>query len=238
MEMNAVTAVVPRHTVTDLIGGARAMLPWLVGVVPFGMVIGVTIGAGTVDHAVGVATGPLIYSGSAQLAALDMIERGAAPLITVTTVLSLNARLIFYSGGMAAHWRGTSRRFRLVASALLVDPSYAVGQAGYADHGGRRGHLHYVGGGAALFAAWHFAILTGLLVGAAVPPALHLEHAVPLFLVAEVAHACRTRPELAAATIGGITAVAGHGLPLHAGPLLGILAGIVAGSAASPRASR
>lgn len=219
-------------------GGARAMLPWLVGVVPYGVVIGVTISAGTVDTATGVATGPAIYSGSAQLAALDMLERSATPAVAVATVLALNARLAFYSGGMAPHWRGTSRRFRLLAAALLVDPSYAVGRAGYAEHGAHRGHRHYLGAALTLFVAWHAAIVTGLLVGSGVPEGLHLEHAVPLFLVAEVARSARTRPAVLAAAVGGLVAVSGSGLPLHAGPLAGIGAGIAAGRVASRRSGR
>lgn len=231
---NAVTShrrdtAADRRTRADLLDGARAMAPWLVGVIPYGLVIGVTVGASTVDAATGLATSVTIYSGSAQLAAIEMLERGATPIVAITTVLAINARLVFYSGSIAPHWRGTSRTFRTVASYLLVDPSYAVGKAGYAH--GRPRHMHYLGGAITLWFAWQAAIVTGFLAGAGVPASLHLEYAVPLFLVAEVAHGARTHPARTAAAVGALTAIAGTGLPLHAGPLLGIVAGIAAACA-------
>lgn len=220
---------------SELFGGARAMLPWLVGVFPYGLVIGVTVGASSVDPTAGLATGATIYSGSSQLAAIDMLAHGAAPIVAIATVLAINARLVFYSGSMAPHWRGTSRSFRVLASYLLVDPSYAVGKAGYED--GRPRHLHYLGGGITLWVAWQVAMVTGFLAGARVPESLHLEYAVPLFLVAEVAHSARTSPTRTAAAVGALVAVCGVGLPLRAGPLAGIIAGIAAATAVDRRRS-
>jgi predicted branched-subunit amino acid permease len=210
----------------EVLAGARAMLPWLVGVVPYGLVIGVTIGASTVDTSAGLATGVTIYAGSAQIAAIDLLARGAGPAVVIAAVLAINARLIFYSGSIAPHWRGTSRTFRVLGSYLLVDPSYAVGKDGYLDRSERHGHLHYLGGAVTLWLAWQIAIVTGLVVGAGVPPELQLHYAVPLFLVAEVAHKAKTRPTIAAAAVGATIAVVGSDLPFHSGQLVGIVAGL------------
>jgi predicted branched-subunit amino acid permease len=217
----------------ELIDGGRTMVPWLVGIVPYGLVIGATVGASSMAPAAGLATGATIYSGSSQLAAIDLVERGAAPIVAIATVLAINARLIFYSGSMAPHWQGTSRWFRVVASYLLIDPSYAVGKAGYAD--GHPRHLHYLGAGLTLWVSWQVAILGGYVAGTRVPATLHLEHAVPLFLVAEVAHSARTSPTRTAAAVGALVALGGSGLPLHAGPLAGIVAGIAAACAVDRR---
>jgi predicted branched-subunit amino acid permease len=222
------TTPIPRlSTPRPFIDGAAAMGPWLVGIVPFGLTIGMTIGAGPVAPSVGLATGVTIYSGSAQLAAIDLLGQGAAPVVVIAAVLAINARLVFYSGSMAAHWRGTSRRFRALASYLLVDPSYAVGKAGYLEPGAR-GHAFYLGAAGALWVAWQGALVTGLVVGESVPAGLRLDYAVPLFLVAEVAHRARTRPAITAGIVGGATAVVGTSLPLHSGPLAGIVAGLAA----------
>ncbi|MCO8125925.1 AzlC family ABC transporter permease [Acidimicrobiia bacterium EGI L10123] len=210
----------------DLLAGARAMLPWLVGVVPFGLMVGITVGSSSIDHGAGLATGVTIYAGSAQLAAISLLEQGAAPAVAVATVLAINARLVFYSASMAPRWQGTSAWFRASASYLLIDPSYAVGAAGYDRHPGCRGNRHYIGAALVLWAAWQLSIIAGYLAGAGVPEALHLEHAIPLFLLAELGHSVRGRPALTAAAVGALVAVVGSGLPLHAGPLLGIAAGI------------
>jgi hypothetical protein len=76
---------------------------------------------------------------------------------------------------MAPHWQGSSRACRVLASHLLVDPSYAVGKSGYED--GRPRHLHYLEAGITLWLAWQAAIVTGFVAGARVPDSLHLEHA-------------------------------------------------------------
>ncbi len=233
----AVSAPAPTTARTHLLSGARAMLPWLVGVVPFGLVVGITVGSSSIDHGAGLATGVTIYSGSAQLAAISLLDQGAAPIVAVATVLAINARLVFYSASMAPNWRRTSPWYRATASYLLVDPSYAVGAAGYERHPGGRGHLHYLGAAVTLWVAWQAAITVGFLAGAGVPESLQLEHAIPLFLVAELGNGTRGRPAVTAAAVGALVATVAHGLPLHVGPLLGIVAGIAAASATERKSS-
>src|SRR5204863_330452 len=53
--------------------GARDMAPLLGGLVPFGMAIGVAIAASPLDHAVGWATGPVLFSGGSQLTANELL---------------------------------------------------------------------------------------------------------------------------------------------------------------------
>ena len=81
----------PRSRRNDLIGGTQAMLPWLVGVVPFGMVVGMTARTSDVSTAVGLATGATIYSGSAQLTAIGLIGDVASIAVVVASVLIINA---------------------------------------------------------------------------------------------------------------------------------------------------
>jgi predicted branched-subunit amino acid permease len=230
--MTATTALtVPVEDTTtsaraDFAAGTWAMLPWLVGVVPFGLMVGITVGSSSIDHGAGLATGFTIYAGSAQLAAISLLEQGAGPAVVIATVLAINARLVFYSASMAPRWQGTTAWFRAAASYLLIDPSYAVGTAGYDRHPGCRGHHHYLGAGLVLWVAWQAAIGAGYLAGAGVPDGLQLEYAIPLFLLAELGRSVRGRPALTAAAVGALVAVVGSGLPLHTGPLLGIAAGI------------
>ena len=145
----------------DVAAGARAMVPWLAGIVPFGLVIGVSAAQADVPALAGWLTGPLIYAGSAQLATIGMLSAGAAPMAVVAVALVINVRLIFYSATMARHWRGTPWWWRLVAGYLLVDPSVAVGLDGYRRLGRGRGHAHYLGGAVLLWVCWLAAIGAG-----------------------------------------------------------------------------
>lgn len=205
------------------------MLPWLVGVVPFGMVVGVTARTSDVSTAVGLLTGATIYSGSAQLTAIGLIEDGASIAVVVASVLIINARLLLYGSSIGTHWSGDGPGFRAGAAYLLVDPSYVVGMHRYEDPVDRTGspHVHYVAAGVTLWVAWHAAMLAGALIGGGLPEWLPFEHVVSLFLLAEAVQTTRTRPALTAAAIGGVVAVAGTDLPLHSGLLVAVAAGIV-----------
>ena len=214
----ASTAGPPVDRRAEVVGGIRAMLPWLVGVVPFGLVVGMTSTANGFSIAYGLATGATIYSGTAQITAIELGAQGAAVWVAVASVLAINARLVLYSSAIAPRWRGTSHRYRALAAYLLVDPSFAVG-----DHRYRRqvagGHVFYLAAAITLWGAWHVAIAIGATAGAVVPSSWGLEYVVPLFLLAEV------------------VAVAARGLPMHTGILVAILCGALAGTTVDRRRS-
>ena len=218
----------------DIAAGARAMVPWLAGVVPFGLVIGLSAARADVPTLAGWLTGPLIYSGSAQVATIGMLDAGAAPVVVVTAALIINIRLIFYSATMARHWRGTPWWWRLVAAYLLVDPSVAVGLDGYRRLSRGRAHAHFLGGAVLLWVCWLAAIGVGATVAAGLPAWLHLEFVMPLFLIGEtvpkLADPARRRAIFAAATVALLALSA----PLQLGIALAIAAGITAGATTRP----
>ena len=212
------------------LAGARAMLPWLVGVVPFGLTIGVTIAESSLDPITGWLTGPLVYAGSAQLIGIGLLDHGAAPIVVVATILVVNARLVVYSGAMAPRWANTTRSFRAVAAYLLIDPSFAVGAGEYdrqAEPGaGCAAHFHYLGAGLTLWVAWQTAIGVGIVAGDALPDTSLLALVVPYYLIAEVVRVSRTRPAVGAAVVGAAVAVAASSLPMHSGAAVAIVAGV------------
>jgi 4-azaleucine resistance transporter AzlC len=221
---------------SDLAAGARTMTPWLAGIVPFGLAIGFSAAQADIPALAGWLTGPLIYAGSAQVAAIGMLNAGAAPVVVVAAVLIINVRLIFYSAAMARHWRGTPWWWRLVAAYLLIDPSFAVGLDGYGRLGRDRAHAYYFGGAALLWVSWLAGIGAGATAGGALPAWLHLEFVMPLFLIGEavpkLAHSAQRRAIFAAAAVALLALSA----PLQLGIALAIAAGIAAGLTARPDA--
>ena len=146
----------------DAVAGAQAMVPWLLGVAPFGLVVGVSAARADIPTLAGVLTGPVIFGGSAQVATIELLDAGAAPLVVVGTVLIINLRLVLYSAAMAAHGRGTPWWWRAGAAYLLIDPSFAVGTEGYRRFAERgRAHAYYLGGAAVLWFGWLAAIVVG-----------------------------------------------------------------------------
>lgn len=223
----------------DLLSGATAMLPWLTGIVPFGLVIGVRASSADIPTLAGLLTGPLLFGGSAQLAAIDLLDTGAAPVIVIGAVLAINLRFVLYSATMAPHWRGMPRWWQGVAASVLVDASVAVGVDGYAGAGDRtRGHRHYLGGAAVLWIAWMTAMALGATLGARLPGALHLELVIPLFLAGEVAARITSRAAAHAAVTAACVGALGVAAPFHLGPMLAVGAGVAVGLLADRRWAR
>jgi predicted branched-subunit amino acid permease len=211
--------------------GVRAMLPMLVGVAPFGLVIGVTVAELGLPHLAGWSLGWLVYAGSAQLAAVGLLAGSASAVVVIASVVVINLRLALYSAAMASHWRGTSTVWRLVASYLLVDPSFAVGTESYDGSRPRRqAHLHYLGAALVLWVGWLTVIGIGVTAGATLPTEVRLETVGPLYLVTRVVMSSRTAAARAGVGVAVVTAVGASLLPLHLGPAVGMTAGLLAGS--------
>jgi predicted branched-subunit amino acid permease len=214
---------------SDLAAGARTMVPWLAGIVPFGLVIGVSAAQAGIPALAGWLTGPLIFAGSAQLATIGMLDAGAVPMAVVAVALVINVRLIFYSATMAPHWRGTPWWWRLAAGYLLVDPSVAVGLEGYRRLGRSRGHAHYLGGAVLLWVSWLAAIGTGMTAGTGLPAWLHLEFVIPLYLVGQAMSRLADPALRRAILVAAAVALLALPAPLQLGITLAIATGVVAG---------
>jgi branched chain amino acid efflux pump len=214
----------------DFVAGARAMVPWLPGVAPFGLVIGVSVSQTHLPPGAGWLTAPVMFGGSAQVAAIQLLDAGAAPVAVIVTAMVINLRLALYSAAMARYWRGTPLWWRLLGGYLLVDPSFAVGIARYENEPDRRrGHAHYLGGGVVLWVGWLAAVAIGARVGASVPSGLHLEMLVPLFLIGELVPKLRQLPTRWAMVVSSGVALLCLTVPLHLGIAIGIVAGMTAG---------
>ena len=225
-----------RHVDPAAWHGARAMLPWLAVVAPLGLVVGATSAANGLPVSLTLVSGALIFNGPAQLAAIELIGGGAGIAAVVATVVMMNLHLLILGSSIAPHWRATSTRFRLLASSVLIDPTFIEGDRRYrSDLGG--GHAFYLGAAAALAVAWHTAIVIGAVAGAMVPTSARIEWILPLFVLAEVVQRLRTPSMIAAGAAGGGAAFLTSALPMNGGVLVAILSAAAVGIAMERGAS-
>lgn len=240
----------PSTTRTELLAGAKAVAPMLVGVIPFGLVAGAgpaTTGLGG-ETAIGLSM--LVFAGASQLAAADVLADGGAALVAVVAACTINLRMVLYSASLAPYLAHVPLRRRLFMAYLLTDQAYAISvtrwnaEAGTALEGGpppepERRVPFYLGGALLLWVNWQIVTIIGVLVGNAVPDSLPLDFAVPLVFLVMLVPAITSRPAAVAAVIGGGAAV----LSLEAGAdhlsvLIGAIAGIAAGAAAEAAQDR
>jgi len=210
--------------------GARAQIPILVGVVPFGMIYGaLAINAG-LPASLAQAMSAVVFAGSAQFIAVPLFEAGATPLVLVFTTFIVNLRHMLYSTSLAPHIRHLSSGWKLLLAYLLTDEAYVVGIQRYQDDGNSpHKHWYFLGTGLALWATWQTATAIGVFLGARVPAGWGLDFALAVTFIAMLIPSLTSRPVLAAALVGGVVAVLANGLPHELGLLLAVLLGILAG---------
>jgi predicted branched-subunit amino acid permease len=207
--------------------GARAMLPVLVGIVPTGLAVGAGLSAAGVPFGPGLLSAATVYGATSQLVMADAVGRGAPVLLTVAIVAIVSARLVFYGVGVGRRFCEASTAFRWLAPLLIVQPLHAVIDARLARPASlAERSAYFLGGGLTLWASWQVAHAAGMLLGSVVPPALSLDAALPMCLVAVVAPALRDRAVWMAALAAAVGAVVLCGLPFGLGAVVGACVGI------------
>jgi predicted branched-subunit amino acid permease len=212
--------------------GVRDVAPLLAGYVPFALVIGVTIAAADPVGARWLST-ILILGGSAQLLTLELLDGGAALPLVILAGLVTHARLLAYSASLAPAWAVRSRSFRLVAAALLIDPTWALATRHLAR--GARHHRAYVlGAGLGLAIGWVAVVTVGVVAGTRL---VGLVDGVPVIgLVAPLSLSTIVAPQLVdrrVARVAGSAAVVGlltAGWPAGAGLVVAVAVAVGAGS--------
>jgi len=212
----------------------REILPMLVGIAPFGILIGLTIGTHPVGVAAGLGSAALYYGGTGHLAVLQMVTVGAGPPAVLVGIAVINARLLLYGAALAPRFADQPRWFRWLGPLTLIDQTYALATA-RPELGGAAFRRYWLTLGWTMGVGWIVGHVVGLVAGPVLPAWLPLGIAAPAILVGLLVPHLRRRTGLAAAVVGGIVAAAASPLPPGVGTLLGAVAGIAAGMLAGRR---
>ncbi len=228
------TPVARRSPMAAAREGVRDITPMVIGVVPFGLAIGASIGASSLTTAQGIATGPVILAGAAQLSTITMLDAGAAPLVIILSALMINARLLLYSTSLAPWFAGEPLRRRLVLAVPVIDQLYFTClprfERGDLDADGRR--WYYAGAGAWLASAWVASQAVAIVAGAQLPDWLGLRVAAPLALAGLLAKSVTTRRATTAGVVAAVVTLVAVDLPFHSVVLVATLVAVAVASLA------
>jgi 4-azaleucine resistance transporter AzlC len=213
----------------DFRRGVRDVVPMLVGVTPFAVVSGIAAVEAGLDVSQAVGLSVIVFAGASQLAALELLGRDTPIGIVVVTAVVINLRMLMYSASIAPYLRDVSARVRAGLAYVLTDQAYALSLTAFRSDRPVDRTAYYLGVAVALWAVWQVATVGGIVLGSGVPDAWGLEFAVPLIFLALLVPAIEDRQTGLAAVVGGTVAVAGTGLPLNLGLLVGASGGIAAG---------
>jgi 4-azaleucine resistance transporter AzlC len=197
--------------------GARRVVPFSIAVLGFGMSFGVLARPemGAVAPIVMSAT---TFAGSAQFAAVSILNAGGTLAAAVVAAILLNVRYGPIGVSVAPSLRG-SRWSRFVRAQLVVDETWALSADG---HGGHDPNM-IVAAGLVLYAAWVGGTAIGVLFGDLIgdPARLGLDAAFPaLFLALLTPNLNRAEARIAAVLGAAIslalTPIAPPGVPIIA----------------------
>jgi 4-azaleucine resistance transporter AzlC len=207
------------------------MAPILLGIVPFGLIAGISAVSVGLSPLHGVGMSILVFAGASQLAALQLIGRDAPFLVVAATALIINARFVMYSASLAPHFDGASTGRKALLAYLLTDQAYAFSIRRYAerDETVLARLSYYLGAAITLWVTWQISTAVGAFVGTSIPDAWSLDFAIPLVFIALLVPAIRDRADGVAAGIAAVLAVLLVGLPYNLGLPLAATTGIVAG---------
>ena len=217
-------------------GGVRGTLPLITSVAPFGLLFGALGMAAGMKGGAAQGMSLLVFAGSSQLIATQLITGGAGALVLLLTTLVVNLRHVLYGLSLAPHMTKLSRGWKWLLAYFMTDETFAVAITRYnlkEDVPPPNLHWFYLGSGLTLWSSWQVSTLIGILIGAnaRIDPALGLDFTVAVTFIALVAPTIVDRAALAAALVGGVAAVLLADLPLKLGLVAAALLGILAGMA-------
>lgn len=208
----------------------QASLAAAPGLIAWGLIAGVAAVAAGLSPLAAMAMCIIVYAGSAQLAALQMLATGTPLAVVFLAALVINSRFVLFSLSMSHHLPGLSLRKRLAFSYLLSDNGYASTIARFAYHPAEpHKDAYLLGTCIVVWVSWQLGTSLGVLAGSALPASWALEFTVPLTFLALGVSVIRDRPMVLAALVAGVVALLAWHLPHRLGLLLASAAGIAAG---------
>jgi predicted branched-subunit amino acid permease len=208
-------------------------LPFLLVLVPFGILFGVTATEAGLNLTETMLFTIVVIAGASQFTALQLMQDNVPTLIVLATALAVNLRMAMYSAsltpalGQAPLWQ------RALIAYFLVDATYACAVTRFE----REPHwtlaqrtAYFFGTVVTVCPAWYGLTLTGALIGSAIPGWLALDFAVPICFLAMIGPMLRTVAHLAAALTSVTLALALAFVPYSMGLLIAALLAMIVGA--------
>ncbi|ABL68543.1 AzlC family ABC transporter permease [Paracoccus denitrificans] len=179
-------------------------LPFILVLLPFGMLFGVVATDAGLDLPQILGFTVLVLAGASQFTAVQLMTDHAPALVIIVSAIAVNLRMAMYSASLVP-WLGRARpRDRAWIAYVLVDQSYALAIQHYEKH--PRLNLeqrigYFLGAVLATCPIWLLATLLGVWLGQAIPEDWALDFAMPITFLALIAPMLRSPAHLAAALV-------------------------------------
>jgi 4-azaleucine resistance transporter AzlC len=211
-------------------GAIRAFIPVTLGIIPFGVVFGVSAAEIGINAVEGIGMSMIMFAGAAQLVTVELLKNDAAVWVIVLSALVVNVRFVIYSASLTLHFKSIPFAQKLLAAYFITDQPYAMSIAYFNEYpDAPHKFWYYLGHAIGLWVTWVISSAVGLIVGAVIPESWSLGFVIPLMFIGLVTPAIRGRSYLVSAVVSGTTVVALHSMPNNLGLMVAIALGILSG---------
>ncbi|MDQ1081354.1 AzlC family ABC transporter permease [Pseudoroseomonas cervicalis] len=188
---------------------AQALAP---GVLLYGVVFGILASEAQLSALAATLTSALVYSGSAQMAALQVWRDNAGLLPLFAAILLMNARYLLYGASLRPWLEGLPPGTAYGTLFFLGDGNWALAMAERAE--GREDAGFLFGSGVAMFLPWVGGTLAGRLAGGLLgdPARFGMDFMLVAFSAALLVGLWRSRADLAPIAAAALAAALLHGL--------------------------
>jgi predicted branched-subunit amino acid permease len=215
--------------------GFRSVTAGVIGVWLWGIVTALAMVKSGLSLPDSVVMTLLVYSGTAQLAALPLIATGASLLAIATTAILVSLRFVLYSAIVAKHFGHFPLGKRLLIGYLTIDS----GLAAYTTHQNPRWtpqqQLHFWAGcNLPVWVFWQLGALLGIALAAFLPASKAYAFVGLLAILAMVPPLIKNRQSTACAVSAATVAAIGYQWPTGVATFLAVLAGVAAAMLVAP----
>ena len=223
-------------TTAGLWRGARDGIPLGVGIFVYGVAVGLVAEQTRFALGEALAISAVVYSGSAQLAAMNLIATGHLTLVSLAaTILLINARYLMF-GATVQPWLSQTTTPKALGSLLMVgDANWILAMRAISK--GEEDRAYLAGTGLPMLVGWLSGTAIGVVSGQVLPDpkVLAADMMLPAFAAAMMAGMMHGRASYLVAAVGAAIALAVNGI---AGPGWAVIAAGVSGAAVAALAFR
>ncbi len=223
---------------SEFAAGIKAMIPLIIGGVPFGILFGALAITSGISIPGTIALSLFVFAGSAQFIAVGLVAAGASVPVIILTTFVVNLRHALYSATLAPFVRHLPQRWLLPLGFMLTDESFVVTSTHYNQPGDLKyKHWYFLGANLAMYVPWSVSTWIGIFAGMSIPDSalLGLDFAMSVTFIGMLVPLVKNRPVLAAVVVASIVAVLTFGIPNKIGLIIAALSGVVAGVVAEAR---
>lgn len=231
IEANAETA---SFTWNGVCRGFRVAQPLGIGAFVYGVAFGLVARQASISVAEALLMSAVVYSGSAQLAAVSVMSQStswtsASLWVIAVTIVIVNARYVLY-GAALRPWLASVSPLKSYGSLFILgDGNWVLSMKAHAD--GERDAGFFLGSGLAMFTPWLAGTLVGASLGSLVPnpKALGLDFLLVAFSAAAAVAMSKSRNDVWTIAAAAVTALAVQQMAPGGWPIVaaGIVGGIV-----------